>query len=147
MQRITTLSWPLLYLIWCRFFFGIKNILVTWLRDFNYLISKKGNYIPSDAHFAWHPGYIDHMIYACFLIEKNEKYSKKHGAFHILYCNTGPPNCSRQCPEPITMHIAIETMPQHACSPSGMQHVCNALRALPCSFAYVGLAVHRIKLD
>jgi hypothetical protein len=40
-------------------------------------LSKKGNYISSDAHFSGLSEYPSPMIYNSFLIEKNAKYSKK----------------------------------------------------------------------
>ena len=59
--------------------------IVTHLSDTSHIsvtsvtpITKKGNYISSDAHFSWHQEYPGHMIYPSFLIEKNEKYWKKH---------------------------------------------------------------------
>jgi hypothetical protein len=43
-------------------------------------ISKKGNYISSDAHFSGFLEYTGLMIYGSFLIEKNAKYCKRCGA-------------------------------------------------------------------
>jgi len=60
-------------------FLGINNILVTWY-TLHMWISKKGNYISSDAHFSWHQEYHSHMIYHSFLIERDAKYWKKCGA-------------------------------------------------------------------
>src|SRR6266705_3342772 len=48
------------------------------------LITKKGNYISSDAHFSWHQEYPAHMIYPSVLIEKNAKYWKKCGTSQFM---------------------------------------------------------------
>jgi hypothetical protein len=48
-------------------------------------ISKKGNYISSDAYFSWLSEYTTPMIYGSFLIEKNAKYSKKCGAISTFF--------------------------------------------------------------
>jgi hypothetical protein len=91
------------------------------------------SYIPSDALFLWLPEYTSPIILASSVIEKNAKYSKKRGAFQNINHNTGSPHCPRQSPEPITILLAIEIMPGHACSLSGMVVKCNALRCL-CEF-------------
>jgi hypothetical protein len=48
-------------------------------------ISKKGNYISSDAPFSGLPEYTCPMIHGSFLIEKNGKYSKKCGSISNLF--------------------------------------------------------------
>ena len=67
----------------------------------NYIISKKGNYIPSDAQFLGLQESTTQMICDSFIIEKSVKYFKKHGALQIKWGNTDPPHCSRKCPEPL----------------------------------------------
>jgi hypothetical protein len=48
-------------------------------------ISKKGNYISSDAYFPGLSEYPTPMIYGSFLIDKNAKYSKKGSAISTFF--------------------------------------------------------------
>ena len=62
---------------------GLAGLWCIWVTSVT-PITKKGNYISSDAHFSWHQEYPGHMIYPSFLIEKNEKYWKKCGTSQFM---------------------------------------------------------------
>jgi hypothetical protein len=52
-------------------------------------ISKKGNYISSDAYFSGLSEYTTPIIYGSFLLEKNVKYSKTGGATSTFFSKIG----------------------------------------------------------